>query len=151
MRKLLFLLLPVLAFSGCNDEYYESSIPDYEVYLNLTYTSYSQLQTSGSYKTFTSKSGTYATNTKLGYGGLIIFRDFDGHIRCCDMACPYCYEQKHGCYCVTMNSSLLATCNNCKSVYDLQWGLCVPTEGPSKEKLKIYHCTDNGSSIIASF
>lgn len=151
MRKFVLTIFSVFALLGCKETDERSSIPDYRVNLKILYSDYTDLLTVGSYKVFTEGSTTYAFNTHLGYGGLLIFRDFDGMVRCCDLACPYCYSQEQTPYNIVMNSSLMGTCMHCKSVYDMQWGLCCPVEGPSKEKLKIYpHCKETGSSIIVN-
>lgn len=138
--------------SGCKPDVENSLIPDYRVYLKVKYSDYVQLLNVGTFKTYTEHSDVYPINTFLGYGGLIVFRDFDGKLGCCDLACPYCYDLERTQHLLTVNTSLLATCHHCNTVYDLQWGLCVPIEGPSKVKLKIYpHCKDTGSSIIVSY
>lgn len=139
--------------AGCSKVEVDSSIPECKVYFKTLGTNdYNYLKTVGAYKAFTAEGGAYPANTYLGYGGLLIFRDFNGTLRCVDLACPHCYQKEHCCYRIQANSSLRPQCPNCHSVYDLQWGVCAPTEGPSKEPLKIYtHCTDNGTAIRVTY
>lgn len=153
MRKLTVALLGLTVLTNCSKIDVDSSIPDYRVDFKTTLPSdYNYLKTVGTYKVYTEDNGAYAANTYLGYGGLLVFRDFNGTIRCCDLACPFCYSEEHCNYRIVPNSSLLAKCNNCNSVYDIQWGLCIPVEGPSKEPLKIYsHCSDTGTAIRVTY
>lgn len=141
-----FILLSVLGACKVVEE--DSSVPESRVYFKTTYDEYVKLGNSGTYLIFKPGEGIYATNTYLGYGGLIVFRDFEGKIHCCDLSCPV--EASRSTL-VSVSASLQATCPVCGSVFDLGWGLCTPVSGPAKETLKIYtHAVDNGTSIIVS-
>ena len=150
MRKFLFFCLSALLFSSCTKVEDDTPIPEYRVYFETPYADYMQLQNVGSYRTYTNGNGIYPTNTRLGYGGLLIYRSFDGVARCCDLACPYCYVTKGLKIEVEPNSSLEAVCHICQSVFNLQWGACIATSGPSMNNymLKIYYCRDTGTTIM---
>jgi nitrite reductase/ring-hydroxylating ferredoxin subunit len=138
----------LLAALACSTVEQDSAIPQSQVYLKTTYDDYTKLQNPGCYKTFIPGDGLYATNTELGYAGIVIFRDFEGKLHCCDLACPVEASRTTR---VTVNASLEATCPKCGSVFQLGWGLATPTSGPAKEALKIYsHITDNGTTITVS-
>ena len=150
MRKFMIGCLASLLVVGCTEPEEDSPIPNHRVYFETPYSDYTLLQNTGSYKTYTTSSGVYKTNTYLGYGGLLVYRSFDGVARCCDLACPYCYVTKGLRIEVIPNSSLEAVCELCQSVFNLQWGACIATSGPSVNNymLKIYYCRDTGSTIL---
>ncbi len=144
----LLSLLLGLSTASCHKVEQDSSVPNSKVYFKMNYDDYTKMQNPGCYNTYIAGQGTYATNTQLGYGGLLIFRDFDGKIHCCDLSCPVEASRTVR---VSVNSSLVATCPECGSTYQLGWGLCTPTSGPATETLKIYtHCIDNGTTISVS-
>ncbi|MBQ4036101.1 MAG: hypothetical protein K6G31_12450 [Paludibacteraceae bacterium] len=150
MRIFIYGCLTLLALTGCSKAEEDSPIPNYRVYFETPYADYTQLQNTGTYKTYTNGNGVYKTNTYLGYGGLLVYRSFDGVARCCDLACPYCYVTKGLKMEIVPNSSLEATCTLCNSVFNLQWGSCIATSGPSMNNymLRTYYCRDTGSTIL---
>ena len=103
-----------------------------------TYDDYTKLQNPGCYKTFIPGDGLYATNTELGYAGIVIFRDFEGKLHCCDLACPVEASRTTR---VTVNASLEATCPKCGSVFQLGWGLATlpRTRQGGTEDLQPHH------------
>lgn len=150
MRFFSTALLFLLFMAGCGVEEKDSAIPQARVNLRVTaLADYAHLRSIGNYMDFSLGDGKlYPTNTYLGFGGLIVFRNFDGKIMCVDKSCPV---ERDRYVQVTMDHKLHATCKMCGSEYDLSWGLCVPISGPAKEPLKIYpHCVDNGTSITIS-
>ena len=149
ITRLFCLMSSAITFLSCSTREEDSSIPESRVYFKTGYDEYTRLLNPGSYLTFRVNDGNiYATNTYLGYGGIIIYRDFEGKIHSCDLSCPVEASRN---VLVTVSSSLQATCDVCGSVFELGWGLATPSSGPAKETLKIYtHVTDNGSAIIVS-
>ena len=145
ISHILCLLLPVVA--ACSTEEMDSSIPNSKVYLKTTLDDYTRLHTAGAFRTYEPGQGIYATNTALGYAGIAIFRDFDGKIHACDLACPVEHDRNVK---IALTSSLMATCATCGSQFNLQWGTCAPVAGPARQPLRTYHCTDSGSYILAS-
>lgn len=138
----------LLATLACKKVEMDSNIPNMKVYFETEYYQYTKLHGVGSYMIFKPGEGLYATNTCLGFGGLVIFRDFDNKVRCCDLACPVEANRN---ILLEINSALQATCKECGSKFDMAWGLCTPVEGPAKETMKIYpHTIDNGTCIKVS-
>lgn len=152
MQKLIISCLSILLFAACSRDMDDSPIPNYRVYFETPYADYALLQNIGTYKTYPYGGGIHPTNTYLGYGGLLVFRSFDGVARCCDLSCPYCYATRRMKIELEPKSSLEAVCNTCQSVFNLQWGTCIATSGPSVNNymLKIYYCRDTGTTIMVA-
>ncbi len=138
-------LLGVLAvLSACKDD--ESTIADYPVYVKTSYSEYQTLATVNRCVTYTNDD-VYSTNTQLGFGGICIFRDLNGDIGCCDLACPY-----ENLRTVTLTVKMpYATCTQCGSKFDLSYGTGTPLQGPAKSILKLYtKIIDTGEYIRVS-
>ena len=146
MRRFVFFMLIVLLSFSCRERE-DSSIPDSEVYLKLSWDDYVRLRNPGTYQIFTTGNNVYPANTKLGYGGLVVFRDFDGNIRACDLSCPV--EAMRS---VRVEIDMpYAVCPRCESKFDLSFGFAAPCGGPATEPLYVYdHVVDNGSTIVGS-
>lgn len=129
---------------SCKDD--ESLIPDSEVYVK-TYTSeYNMLRTPNHAVTY-EYNGVYPSNFKLGYGGVAIFRDLEGKLGCCDLACP---NDKSRMNPLTI-SMPFAYCPLCESKFDLSYGIGNPVEGPAKSPLRLYRSIrDNGEYILVT-
>lgn len=129
-KHLIFLIAGFTGwiFPSC-DETFISTIPDYPVYLELNLTA--------SYPTFSSpnQSLTFETPIKatdrLGYGGIVVYIDFEGEYRAFDMACPN--EAKTDIR-VYPNDLGQLVCEECSSVYDISYGIGNPIEGPAYEQ-----------------
>ena len=143
MRIFGLLLLSAVLFSCRNDE---SSIPVAEVYVKTTYSEYMNLMRVNSCVVYT-KDDTYPTNFKLGHGGVVIFRDLEGLIRSCDLACPY--EALPG---STLEVEMpFAYCLECGSKFDLSYGVGNPVGGPAECGMKVYNkIRDNGEYILVT-
>lgn len=122
----------LLSVASCDDEE-TSSIPNCRVELVTPYSDYMKLRNAGSYVVY-EKNGFYAAGTRLGYGGVLIFRDYDGVLHACDLACPVEANES-----VTVEVSMpYAVCPKCGTKYDLTFGFCSPVNGSSKHTLRIY-------------
>ncbi len=135
----MFLLL----LSSCNDTVYRSSVPSYPVYLRLNILAeYPHFVTTNttSYLTFTKQR--YPMEA-LGYGGLLIYIGMDGVYHAYDMACPVCLKRD---FPVEVDG-IYARCPLCEEAYDVSYGLGVPTRGKSKEALRQYNATFDGTYL----
>jgi len=129
--SIILLFLSGLFFS-CEKEI-RSSIPDFEVFIETSPSEFAMLQTIMIPVTYTPDKPVSAT-FRLGYGGVLIFRDFDKKVRSFDLACPV--E-------VSRNTRVeidmpFAVCPVCNSKFDLSWGFASPVAGPAKEPLRAY-------------
>lgn len=147
MRRLSFFLLPAiisLLLFSCKDD--ESLIPDCEVYVK-TYTSeYNELRTAN-HAVLYPITGVYPSNFKLGYGGVAIFRDLEGKVGCCDLACP-CDKSRSNPLTIQMP---WAICPLCDSKFDLSYSVGNPVEGPATSGLRMYrNIRDTGDYILVT-
>ncbi len=119
-----------LAFllNACEDTYI-SPIPDYPVNLELNLTT--------TYPTFTSPNQSLVFETpikatdRLGYGGILVYIDFEGNYRAFDLSCPNEAEPDIR---VFPNDLGQAVCEECGSVYDISYGIGNPIEGPAYDQ-----------------
>lgn len=146
-RGILSALL-LVAMGACSKVEERSSIPDYDVYIKTFGNDYITLRIAGNSLCYIPSANTiYPTNTKLGYGGVVIYRDMEEKIHACDLACPVEASRN-----IRVDVKMpFATCAVCGSKYDLTFGFAAPVEGPAKETLKKYNAIDNGSAIIVSY
>jgi len=137
----------IIALLSCTEEETSTSIPNSDVYIKTNYNDYTTLKIiNNSVSYIRSSTAVIPTNFRLGYGGVLIYRDLDGKIQGCDLSCP-----------VEASRSVLleikmpyATCPQCGSKFDLSYGFAAPCGGPAKETLKKYKAVDNGSEVIVS-
>lgn len=147
MKRLLLivsLVFPILLCATCRDD--ESLVPDSEVYVK-TYTSeYLELMIPNHAVTYT-LSSLYPSNYKLGYGGIAIFRDLEGKIGCCDLACPNDKSRSNP----LVVDMPFAICPMCLSKFDLSYSLGNPVEGPAKSGLRMYrNIRETGEYIMVT-
>jgi len=137
MKSLLkqFVIAVIISFSfaGCNDNVV-SSIPDFQVYmeLNLT-TTYPTFRNSYN-KSLTFEKGVVATD-RTGFGGILVYTGLDGGYYAFDMSCPYEAKQNIRVY---PNDKAQVVCEGCGSVFDIGYGIGNPSSGKAKEVLKRY-------------
>ncbi|MDR1730179.1 MAG: hypothetical protein LBR52_05910 [Prevotellaceae bacterium] len=143
----LFILLFLAGFSFSCEKRIESSIPDYEVYIETNPKQYAELSIPCSAVEYVYTPGVpVPANFRFGYGGVLIYRNLEGKIRSCDLACPV--EARPDIRVkVTMP---YAECAVCGSRFDLSWELAVPVSGPAKESLRSYHASERANSIVVS-
>ena len=132
--KLFALIISFFIFFSCQKEL-RSSIPSCEVYIETTVSEYAKLQTPNSSVSYIYTPGmSVPSNYRFGYGGVLIYRDLDGKVRSCDLACPVEASRT-----VRVEVRMpYAVCPVCGSKYDLSWGFVAPVAGPAKEALRIY-------------
>lgn len=141
-KKDLYILFFLILLTACNHVNYESNIPDAAVSLTFNiYQDAPELDVVGGFKEFTKppKIGEY-----VGYGGVLIFHDFNGNFDAFDMACPY--ENNPN---IRVHASMLgnAVCDSCGSVFNIMYGGGLPISGPSPYALKAYHLTFSNGYI----
>lgn len=144
--KYSFFALLLLAISSCHDEE-ENVIPNRKVNVTTTYNDFMQLRNAGSHVEY--RFGNfYPAGTLLGFGGILIFRDYDNKLHAADLACPVEANEN-----VTVNIEMpYATCPKCNTKYDLTFGFCTPVSGPGKHALKIYESVfERGDYIIVRY
>ncbi len=135
----LFLLFaPLFFIQGCDDNFV-SSIPDFHVYLEIDLRlppyNISLRNNVNSYELFEKPRMGKELIDRIGYGGIIVYADFEGHYRAFDLACPH--EAKQSVKVVPDGLGRLV-CEECGSIYDISYGIGHPVKGPSKEGLKRY-------------
>lgn len=142
MMRSMILLLAAISFASCESNYV-SSIPDYPVYMELNLAS--------TYPNFRDNPNQYLVfkqpvnaNERVGYGGLLIYCNFEGGYNAFDLACPY--EVDHTIK-VVPNDVGRAICPECGSNYDISYGIGNPTEGPAKETLRRYKANLQGDIL----
>ncbi len=151
MKKItvrLSVLLFLVVFSFSCEKKINSSIPDYEVYIETNPKQNTELSIScRAIECVYTPGEPVPFDFRFGYGGVLIYRDCDlGKIHSCDLACPV-EAQPNIRVKVTMP---YAECPACGSKFDLTWGLAVPVSGPAKEPLRSYHVSERMNSIVVS-
>jgi nitrite reductase/ring-hydroxylating ferredoxin subunit len=130
-NKLLIVL--VLFFCSCDSFNRKSPIPDTPVSMELyILRDAPELNTIGNYKFFTKPP---YINQYIGYGGILLFHDFNDEISAFDLACPH--EANCSIRVDSINSSIV-TCRKCKTSYDVSFGFGLPINGVSKYGLRKY-------------
>jgi nitrite reductase/ring-hydroxylating ferredoxin subunit len=147
MKRLLFCLL-ALALNAC-DKTHLSSIPNSTVYLELDLTFEDKdLLPASACKIYTSQNINSAVE-KTGFGGVLVYHGIDGSgadaYYAFDAACPYEASRQ-----VTVeidSDHLHAVCPQCKSTYELLFGLGNRVSGPAREQLKPYRVSVGSNKI----
>ena len=148
----LSIILFLLGFSFSCKEEARPSIPSFEVYIEVSRSSfpndYAKLQNPNNAVSYIYTPGVpMPANFKYGYGGVLIFRDLEGRIKSCDLACPVEASRTVR---VEVNMPY-AVCPVCGSKFDLSYGFASPSAGPAKESLRIYsNVFERVNSIIVS-
>jgi Rieske Fe-S protein len=78
----------------------------------------------------------------VGFGGVIVYCEFQGSYYAYDAACTHEISQT----CVLKNEGILATCPCCKSQFLLMGG-AYPSKGPASFPLQSYHISNAGSKL----
>lgn len=145
MNRFALIFLIVSLFIGtvsCTKEE-ENTIPNRNVNVRTPYVDYMQLRNAGSHVEYR-YGNYYAAGTLLGYGGILIFRDYDNVLHAADLACPVEASED-----VTINVEMpYAICPQCSTKYDLTFGFCTPVSGPGKHYLKTYQSVFEASDYI---
>jgi len=151
MKKTITHLAVILFLSGFSfscEKKIRSSIPNMEVFIETSPSEFARLQNVNSAVSYIPIPGVpFPVNFRFGFGGVLIYRDLDGKIRSCDLACPVEASPTTR---VEVNMPY-AVCPVCDSKFDLSWGFASPVSGPAKEPLFIYsHVYERATSIVVS-
>ena len=133
----LTVLFVTVGSQGCKDDY-ESTVPYVPVDYNLIPANIIELNIPG---------GSFYL-PRLGYGGVIVFRDLadsQNPFLAYDATCTY--ELSSTCRVVAADGSGIAKCPCCGSEYILFGGNGNPTKGPAIEPLRQYRTSFSGSII----
>lgn len=135
MNRLVFCFLTIIfaiSVSSCHDEE-EVTIPNRKVNITTPYSDFMKLRNAGSHVEYT-YGKFYAAGSQLGFGGIVIFRDYENKLHAADLACPVEADEN-----VIINVDMpYAVCPKCKTKYDLTYGFCTPVSGEGKSALRIY-------------
>lgn len=138
------LVLSFLILFSCRDD--ESLVPNSEVYVKTRTSEYNELRTPNHVVVY-EYDGLYPSNFKLGYGGVAIFRDLEGKLGCCDLACP---NDKSRMYPIKITMPF-AVCPLCETKFDLSYGVGNVVEGTSSTPLRMYrNIRDSGEYIVVA-
>ena len=139
-----FLVLSAIIFFSCKDD--ESLVPSSEVYVKTRTSEYNELRIPNHAVTY-EYDGLYPSNFKLGYGGIAIFRDLEGKLGCCDLACPNDKSRMNP----LKVAMPFATCPLCGAKFDLSYSTGNPVDGSTKTPLRMYrNIRDTGEYIVVT-
>ena len=132
--------------ASCEDPY-QSSVPNSSVYLELNLTAaYPNFKNNvNQYLLFTIENRVNDVD-RIGYGGILVYAGFDGAYYAFDLSCPYEHKRNTR---IRPDDTGKATCDSCKTVYNISYGVGNPESGPSKEMLKRYrtNCPSPGDKL----
>ena len=144
-KAFVYGIIALLLFvAGC-DDVNNSSIPNYEVNLQLNLTT--------TYPTFRNSVNQFLLfktrvkeSDRVGYGGVFVCTGLDGNYYAFDMACPY--EAKSTVRVYPSSSGLPeVVCEKCGTVFDVSYGVGYPASGLAKEGLKRYRTMLSGDNL----
>ncbi len=151
MKRILFAL-SVLLFSACYTNF-DSSIPDYPVYLelDLTYED-NELNAIQAYKLYLPTSVNQAVE-RTGYGGVLVYHGLSSTgsseaYYAFDASCPV--ECKTTIRVEVDDDAINAVCPNCGTKYEIINGIGHPVEGEGTETLKQYNVNMVGNILYVT-
>ena len=139
MNRIIILLL-ITSLVACTNNAV-SPIPNYAVSLEITMQDATELNTIGGVAEFTS---TFRPNQYLGFGGIVIFHNFDDQFVAFDMACPHEIDRNTR---VSVNMAGQAVCPKCGSTFDVGYSQGFPVKGPARYPMKQYHVAISGDKL----
>lgn len=135
--KRLTVLIIVFSIWGCNkDENLSTSIPNRSVQININTTIEHEFN------------NTYYSRIypKQGYGGVIVISYYDINtnltLAAFDLSCPYEADALNK---VENLGQTEMQCSKCKSIFEIGTGTGVCKSGPSKERLRSYYVSKDGT------
>lgn len=148
MWKRMCLVMGVLATFACSKTY-ESSIPSYEVYLELDLTYQDKaLKAIQAYKIY-DRSNIDQEGERTGFGGVLVYHglgsDGGDAYYAFDAACPH--EASRNTRVEVDEDGLYAVCPACNSRFELINGFGNPVSGPAEYNLKAYQVFHEGNKI----
>ena len=141
MNRFIILLLLITSLAGCTNNAV-SPIPSYAVSLEINILQDApELNAIGGVAEFTSASRPYQY---LGFGGIVIFHNFDDQFVAFDMACPHEIDRNTR---VSVNMAGQAVCPKCGSTFDVGYSQGFPVKGPARYPMKQYHVGISGDKL----
>lgn len=143
MKRLLVALWLTVALTACENLNRKSPIPDTPVAMELVLLRDApELNTIGNYKIYTMPPFLYQY---IGYGGILLFHDFNDEISAFDLACPH--EAQNTIRVDSLADGGIVTCRHCLTSYDISYGIGHPIKGVSKHALRKYKVRYAGNTI----
>lgn len=135
------MFLPFLLLSCDNS--YDSSIPDFPVYLELDFrvSPYNTLKNSVNQYLIIDH---WIQTGRIGFSGVLVYTDFEGKYCAFDLCCPYEAQRDIK---ITPNENGEAVCEKCGSVFSIAYGIGNPVSGPAKQPLKRYKAIVQGDVL----
>lgn len=138
LQPIILLLLAVL-LTACKDANIQSPVPQAAVYLDI--------DIAREYPGFVPESPCQSLSfprygsivyerDRLGYGGVVVWIDVEGHYCAADMCCPKCLSPRQPVE--VPNNGSVATCPICGEEFTLITQYGMPTKGICKDILKPY-------------
>lgn len=148
MWKRMCLVMGLLATFACSKTY-KSSIPSYEVYLELDLTYQDKaLKAMQAYKIYDQSNIDQAIE-RTGFGGVLVYHglssDGTDAYYAFDAACPH--EASRNIRVEVDEDGLYAVCPECNSRFELINGFGNPVSGPAEYNLKPYQVFVEGNKI----
>lgn len=145
MKRFLLSLFALLLL-GCNSTF-DSSVPDWPVYLELDLTYEDRdLKAIQAYKLYTPTTINQATE-KTGFSGVLVYHGIDGYYAF-DAACPVEHQASVR---VEVEDGVYAVCPRCGSKFNLLEGYGSPVEGSATEGLKRYPVDQVGEKLYIRY
>ncbi len=142
MKKFIFVILIFFACS-CENFNRKTPIPDTPVSMELhLLRDAPELISIGNYKIYTKPPYIYQY---IGFGGILLFHDFNDEISAFDLACPH--EANNNIRVDSLNAAGIVTCRKCFTSYDVSFGLGHPINGVSMFGLRKYKVRASGDII----
>lgn len=152
MKRFLLSLFALLLL-GCNSTF-DSSVPDWPVYLELDLTYEDRdLKAIQAYKLYTPTTINQATE-KTGFGGVLVYHGLSSTgttdaYYAFDAACPV--EHQANVRVEVDDDAVYAVCPRCGSKFELLNGIGNPVEGPATEGLKQYYVDKQGEKLYIRY
>lgn len=143
MTKKTLLIIVTLIACSCENFNRKTPIPDTPVSLELyILRDAPELVGIGNYKIYTKPP---YINQYIGFGGILLFHDFNDEISAFDLACPH--EAISTIRVDSITDGGIVTCRQCQTSYDVSFGLGLPTKGVSQFGLRKYKVRTSGDII----
>lgn len=140
--KRFILIIPLIYLLGACTTNVISPIPNTAVSLEINILRDApELNAIGGVAEFTSTIKPYQY---LGYGGIVIFHNFDDKFVAFDLACPHEIERTTR---VKVNMAGQAVCEKCGSTFELGYSSGIPTKGPAKYPMRQYKVAISGDNL----
>lgn len=137
IAKRFTVLIIIFSIWGCSkDENLSTSIPSRAVNIDINTIIEHNFNNPYYSKTYSNQ----------GYGGVIVISYYDPNMNLTlaafDLSCPYEAEKNN---IVELKGQTEVQCSKCKSIYNISSGTGICKSGPSKERLRSYYISKDGS------